>query len=366
MDFRVLTEINSDECVYIAGPEVFYYTGVKKWAHMRLQAEAQGFMVAMPNDTQILTNVEDDPHGFADEIFANCARSINRTTALIVDLEDFRGPVPDGGSIFELGMAYARGARCYAFSRDCRPAAEKDYHSKFVDGRIFDASDLEHPHPFLPFSANVLGAAKLIEGTFSDSLKQFQSDLNWSRIHGEKLRLNEEARGIELNPKGRPKKVYISTAQRFASNNVAIFAELESICSQRGLELITALPDRESADPMERAGNDFRANIRALSEADLVILDLNDYLGLEPNPDVAFEAGYAYQSGKYVRGFMSDTRDMLDRVPHHGVELDQRDVVGRDVEFYEYPLNLMFASSMPILQGEMKEAVAAVLNEFVE
>lgn len=363
MDFRVLTEANGEERIYIAGPEVFYHNGQLKLGRMKLEAQAMGFEVTMPNGTPILTDVAEDPNGFADEIFENCARSMNRSTALIIDLEDFRGAVPDGGSVFELGMAWARGMRCYAFSRDCRPAAEKDHRTFMRDGVIYDALGLEHSYPFLPFSATVMGSAKLVEGTFSDSLKQFLSDLSWDRTHGIPHQLNPDALGIDSDPKGEPTSVYVSTPLRFSKDAAALFDELARICAQSGCELITAFPDRDETDPHRKAGKEFRSYMDAVSRADVVIVDVNDYLGLEPNPDVSFEAGAAYQLGKRLYGFMSNTQHMLERVPHHGKELGLRDSVGREVEFYDYPLNLMFASSMPIRQGNIVESVRSILDE---
>ena len=113
-----------DENLYLAGPECFYPNGSQRLAAMRRQAEAYGFGVALPNDNPLsLDNA--DLQKNADSLFKNCADSINASTAILVDLETFRGTEPDGGSICELGMAYARNLRCYGYTRDGRNMVHK-------------------------------------------------------------------------------------------------------------------------------------------------------------------------------------------------------------------------------------------------
>ena len=109
----------SKERLYLAGPECFYTNGYTLWDAMRRKAEYNGFGVTMPSDNQ-LDMSSPDLRDHAKAIFQNCANCMNESTAILVDLENFRGAEPDGGSIYELGMAYARGMRCYAYTRDKR------------------------------------------------------------------------------------------------------------------------------------------------------------------------------------------------------------------------------------------------------
>ena len=109
----------SKEKLYLAGSECFYTNGYTLWDAMRRKAEYNGFGVTMPSDNQ-LDMSSPDLRDHAKAIFQNCANCMNESTAILVDLENFRGAEPDGGSIYELGMAYARGMRCYAYTRDKR------------------------------------------------------------------------------------------------------------------------------------------------------------------------------------------------------------------------------------------------------
>lgn len=113
----------SKEKLYLAGPECFYTNGYTLWDAMRRKAEYNGFGVTMPSDNQ-LDMSSPDLRDHAKAIFQNCANCMNESTAILVDLENFRGAEPDGGSIYELGMAYARGMRCYAYTRDKRADVE--------------------------------------------------------------------------------------------------------------------------------------------------------------------------------------------------------------------------------------------------
>ena len=97
----------SKEKLYLAGPECFYTNGYTLWDAMRRKAEYNGFGVTMPSDNQ-LDMSSPDLRDHAKAIFQNCANCMNESTAILVDLENFRGAEPDGGSIYELGMAYAR------------------------------------------------------------------------------------------------------------------------------------------------------------------------------------------------------------------------------------------------------------------
>ena len=51
---------------------------------------------------------------------------------------------------------------------------------------------------------------------------------------------------------------------------------------------------------------------------------------------------------------------MLDRIPHYGAEKNHKDMYGYEVENFNYPINLMFSSSMPIYQGSFELVIAEI------
>ena len=171
------------QALYIAGPECFYRDGTAQLDAMRREAEACGYDVTLPNDTPLDLGHEDLRRN-ADAIFRNCADSMERSTAILCDLAFYRGPEPDGGSIYELGMAYAKGIPCYGYTRDKRAMCWKYQGSTLRDGRLYDRKNRPLPYAELPFSPNVVGAVKIVEGGFSDCLALFRVDQEEARKHG--------------------------------------------------------------------------------------------------------------------------------------------------------------------------------------
>lgn len=134
--------MSKKECIYIASPECFYLDGNDRLNAMRRRSESLGFDVSLPNDKPLKLDHEDLRRN-ADTIFKNCADSMNISTAIIVDLEFYRGPEADGGSIYEIGMAYARGIRCFGYTRDKRTMAWKYQFPVLKDGKVYHS--LQYP-----------------------------------------------------------------------------------------------------------------------------------------------------------------------------------------------------------------------------
>ncbi|MDR1794579.1 MAG: nucleoside 2-deoxyribosyltransferase [Erysipelotrichaceae bacterium] len=358
MDFH--KTYHEEEKLYLAGPECFYPDGRKKLQSMKLLAESYGFGVSLPNDNKLDMSNEDVRKN-ADNIFENCAVSIDITTAILVDLERFRGSEPDGGSIYELGMAYARGCRCYGYTRDLRPVYRKYDGAMLKDGVVYDRDDKELAYPELPFSPNIIGSSKVIEGDLDDCLKLLMLDIKEERKAGITRTYLDEKPG----PKNKKAKtIYLSLSNRYSENKGA-YEKLEALAKEAGYKLvISAIPKKLAGikDVYRQAAEIFAQNEKAVKDSDICLFDLNDYHGWEPNSDVAFEAGMAWQLGKKCFGFMGDNSNMRTRIPHYDDKLENRDWHGNDVENFNYPLNLMFSSSMPIFGGDVTAAFKQVLK----
>ena len=90
------------EKLYIAGPMCFYEDGYPRWYVMRDRARVKGFDVTMPSDGELDLSHEDLRKN-GDAIFENCARCMNESTAILCNLEFYRGADVDGGSVYEGG-----------------------------------------------------------------------------------------------------------------------------------------------------------------------------------------------------------------------------------------------------------------------
>lgn len=351
--------------IYIAGPECFYRNGFARLDTMRRLAEDYGFAVTLPNDRPLDLNHEDLRKN-ADAIFANCRESMNRSAAIIADLELFRGTEPDGGTVYEIGMAYALGLKCYAYTRDKRNMAYKYQNAVLRDGVVHDREGRVLPYQDLPFGPMIIGSCKVLEGTYEDCLKLLTLDLEEERKAKAKREIAavDSSRGITL---ARSDKIraYLAGPARYDADGRQRYAKMKELCARHHIEAITPLDEApgvatvEAADPYVRAYNTFDRWQQHVRNCDLIIADLNDFHGWEPNSDTAFECGMAFQLGKKLYGYMNDTTIMKERIPNYGAAQKYKDIYDWDVENFNYPINLMFASSMKIGEGDF----AAILPE---
>ena len=356
------------EKLYIAGPMCFYEDGYPRWYVMRDRARVKGFDVTMPSDGELDLSHEDLRKN-GDAIFENCARCMNESTAILCNLEFYRGADVDGGSVYEVGMAYARGAHCYGYTRDKRPMVWKYQGSVLRDGTAYDRKGRPLPYGDLPFSPNVVGAMKIVEGDFDDCLQVFALDREEERKRAAFAPpppppAAEGAPGTE----GRP-VVYVAGPERYDPSAQTWYASVRELGDRLGLQVIVPtdevcpLPWELEDDPCARAYHIFHRQQQHVRDCDILIANLNDFHGWEPDSDTAFECGMAFQLGKKLYGYMDSAARMIDRVPSLGPEREYRDICGCNVENFDYPINIMFASSMDILEGDVTDAMTRAAEE---
>ena len=153
--YRYQHKLVEKEALYIAGPECFYTYGYDALAAMKARALALGFGVTLPNNDPLdLENP--DLQKRADSIFENLKEVMLKTTAIVADLEAYRGAEPDSGTVYEIGMAYAKGAKCYGYTRDKRSFGTKNLNSYLKDGEVTDEFGNCEMYQKLPFSPTIL------------------------------------------------------------------------------------------------------------------------------------------------------------------------------------------------------------------
>ena len=106
------------------------------------------------------------------------------------------------------------------------------------------------------------------------------------------------------------------------------------------------------SDNIEVTSKDiFKANIDLINKADIVIANINDFRGDDPDSGTVFEIGYAHALGKRVYAYRDDTKDMTTR-------LGRKDKDGYNVENFGNPVNLMIAESVEfITEGTFYDCV---------
>ncbi len=353
------------EKIYIAGPECFYTGGTEMLASMRKRAESLGFGVTLPNDHP-LDMSSDDLRDHAMSIFKDLENIMLDTTVIIADLEAYRGSEADSGTIFEIGMAYAKGARCYGYTRDKRPLACKD--QKYYI-RVYDEHGKKPPYMELPFSPGIIGSTKIVEGDFDDCLRMLMTDIEEEyKLAGRRsIKIDYSKRGLDWDYE-RP-AVYLSGPERYEEDAEQIYEEMKAICKKYGLtaysplDMVRGISRMDVANPYTRAANMLDHWQQHVRNCDAIIANLNNYRGYECSNDVGFECGMAFQLGKKMYGYMDNTSLMIERVPHLGADCGYRDMTGSNVENFDYPLNLMFSCSMHIFEGKFEEMIAKVAED---
>ena len=361
-----------DERIYVAGPVCFFPRGYEIWTARRREAQYYGFTVTLPNDNKLPQ--ADTPEQRAYYILKNCRDSINLSTGIIADLENFRGGEPDGGTIYEIGLAYGHDCKCYAFTRDKRPMGVKYNAGTYVPGAILDYKGRKLPHIRLPFGVCVMGACKVVEGTFTDALKAYMYDL-------EEESKNKAVRGFEEKkdapcqtmPRGDRPIVYVADIFRYDEDAAEKYEKMRAVLDRAGFDSIfptdkaPGVPVLEdTGDLMEMVYNQFDHYQQHVRNCDIILANLTDYQGYEPSSDVAFECGMADQLGKKLFAWMEDGRVMVERIPSHEENGKMLDANGHSVENNNAPINLMFGASHRIYGGTFENAVEKMAEALAE
>lgn len=368
--YRYQHSLVKNEALYIAGPECFYTYGYDALGAMKARAEALGFGVTLPN-TDPLDLENEDLQKRADSIFANLEKVMLETTAIAADLEAYRGAEPDSGTVYELGMAYAKGAKCYGYTRDKRSFGTKNLNSYLKDGKVTDEFGNNEFYQQLPFSPAIIGSTKIVEGDFDDCLKMMIIDK-------EEAYKNKAQRGCCTDystartekSKDRP-LVYLAGIERYQENAQEIFTRMKEICAEHGLDAVTpadwasGVEEIKTDNPYVWAANVFDNYQQHVRNCDVVIANLNDYRGYEVNNDVGFECGMGFQLGKKLYGYRDNAAPLITRIPHLGQEKEYRDHTGSNVENFNYPCNLMFSCSMKIFEGKFEKIIKKVASDLL-
>ncbi|MBQ9958908.1 MAG: nucleoside 2-deoxyribosyltransferase [Oscillospiraceae bacterium] len=99
--------MTKDERLYIAGPNCFWPKGGNTLQSYREYALYQGYDTTLPGDPKKMEEKQKERKPFGEmtkkergaSILENCATSMDDTTAILANLDNYRGFSPDGGTI---------------------------------------------------------------------------------------------------------------------------------------------------------------------------------------------------------------------------------------------------------------------------
>lgn len=113
----------------------------------------------------------------ARQIYENNLKYIQMCDIVIANVNNFRGWEPDGGTCFELGYAFAKGKKLYAFIDDTRPCYEKYIGNIHRDGPFWRDDNGAF---FESGCCNLMisGPAHIVQGTFEDAVKKVRRDID--------------------------------------------------------------------------------------------------------------------------------------------------------------------------------------------
>ena len=158
------------------------------------------------------------------------------------------------------------------------------------------------------------------------------------------------------------KKIYIAGPDVFEADSIEIGKSLVQMCKKYGYEGLYPLDNVVdfSQNKHKIAQDIFDANIAMIQKADIIIANLNPFRGKEPDSGTVFECGYAYGLGKEVYGYMSCTCNYIEtfkqdeKFVKDGYFGDKKE---RLIEDFDYPLNLMLACSVKIIEGDFENVL---------
>lgn len=164
------------------------------------------------------------------------------------------------------------------------------------------------------------------------------------------------------------KKIYIAGPDVFEPNSIEIGKEYTEICERYGYKGMYPLDNVIDFNQEKKkiATEIFLANVELIKEADIVVANLNPFRGKEADSGTVWECGYAFGLGKKVYGYMSSTLSYINQFSDDEKILSgdfYADSLGRMIEDFDYPINLMiFCSALQIIEGSFEDAIKSIEN----
>ena len=166
--------------------------------------------------------------------------------------------------------------------------------------------------------------------------------------------------------------VYIAGPECFMPNGTELAEKAVKLCEEYGFEGISPVLGHPLGDEIDfsqgkqaAAKQIFFNNIKYIKNCDLVIANINNFRGWEPDGGTCFEIGYAYTQGKPVYGFMDDTRPCYEKYignVHYDAPFWRDD---NGAFFESGACNLMISGHAQIIEGKFEDALKKAQSDFL-
>ena len=181
---------------------------------------------------------------------------------------------------------------------------------------------------------------------------------------------------IDKNGVVRMPKAYLAGTEIFYPDSAETQKKYHALCEKYGIigfYPADEAPDDEFAEYVKKDDSlhemevqMFTHDLNHIKRTDIIIANLNDYRGNEPDSGTAVECGLAWGYGHRCFAFIDDARPMVERfkgvkkVREDGTVTDKD---GASLEDFDSPLNLMF-SDFTIFEGDFETALKGIREIF--
>ncbi|MDY7578112.1 nucleoside 2-deoxyribosyltransferase [Herbaspirillum sp. RTI4] len=159
----------------------------------------------------------------------------------------------------------------------------------------------------------------------------------------------------------RMKKIYLAGPDVFRADYAAHKDRLKQLCQAAGLLPLCPADDEIPDDPDSPdspfSQRIYEQNIALINAADIVMANVQNFRGSEPDSGTVFEIAYAIGKGKKVWCYNVPVMSLRQQIP---CDSAGRDADGYAVEDFGLSRNLMLAHSSVQISGDAQACIAAI------
>lgn len=153
-------------------------------------------------------------------------------------------------------------------------------------------------------------------------------------------------------------KIYLAGPDVFRRDYETHKARLKAMCKTAGIVALCPADDELVEIPGDALSLCiFKQNIALLDRADVVMANLQNFRGNEPDSGTVFEVGYAIGRGKKVWCYNAPVGDLIDQVAHDACGRDRDDYL---VEDFGHGRNLMLMHACHHVAGDAASCIEAI------
>ena len=157
------------------------------------------------------------------------------------------------------------------------------------------------------------------------------------------------------------KIIYLAGPDVFKPNFINIRDSLKKLCRESGLiPLSPADGDPVECDTSELSSQIYLQNIRHIDAADIVMANIENFRGHEPDSGTVFEIGYAIGRGKAVWCYNVPAISLIEQIP---CDQAHKDGDGNVVENFGWSRNLMLVHACHFVTGDAQSCIQAIADQ---